>query len=105
MGSVSARKALKVTDNLEKILGIEMFCAAQGFDFRKPLKSGILIDAVHDYIRSEIPFIEKDTVLAPEMEKAIQIIKNKEIIKVVNEVARKKKINFKNEDHEIFGIY
>ncbi len=105
MGSVSARKALKVVDNLEKILGIEMFCATQGFDFRKPLKSGIMIDAVHDYVRSEIPFIEKDTVLAPEMEKAIRLVKNKEIIKVVNETARRYKINFKNQDHEIFGIY
>jgi histidine ammonia-lyase len=105
MGSISARKALMVIDNLEKILGIEMFCAAQGFDFRKPMKSGILIDTVHNYIRSEIPFIEKDTVLGPEMEKAIQMVKNKEIIKVVNEAARKNKINFKNQDHEIFGIY
>jgi histidine ammonia-lyase len=105
MGSISARKALEVIENLENILGIEMFCAAQGFDFRKPLKSGILIDAVHDYIRSKIPFIEKDIVLAPEMEKAIQMVKNKEIINVVNETARKNKINFKNQDHEIFGIY
>jgi histidine ammonia-lyase len=105
MGSVSVRKALKVIDNLEKILGIEMFCAAQGFDFRKPLKSGILIDTVHDYIRLKIPFIEKDAVLAPEMEKAIQMVKNKEIIKIVNETARERKINFKNQDHEIFGIY
>jgi histidine ammonia-lyase len=105
MGSISARKALKVIDNLEKILGIEMFCAAQGFDYRKPLKSGILIDAVHDYVRSKISFIEKDTIMAPEMEKAIQMIKNKEIIKVVNETARENKINFKNQDHEIFGIY
>ena len=105
MGSIGARKALQVIDNLEKILGIEMFCAAQGFDFRKPLKSGILIDAVHDYIRTEIPFIEKDTVLAPAMEKAIRMVKNKEIIKAVNDTARKHKINFKNQDHEIFGIY
>jgi hypothetical protein len=60
---------------------------------------------VHDYIRLKIPFIEKDAVLAPEMEKAIQMVKNKEIIKIVNETARERKINFKNQDHEIFGIY
>jgi len=35
MGSISARKALQIAGNLEKILGIELFCAAQGFDFRK----------------------------------------------------------------------
>ena len=42
MGSISARKALQIVENLEKIQGIELFCAAQGFDFRKPLKSGPL---------------------------------------------------------------
>jgi histidine ammonia-lyase len=37
MGSISARKALQIAGNVVKILGIELFCASQGFDFRKPL--------------------------------------------------------------------
>ena len=35
----------------------------------------------------------------------LMYLKNKEIIKVVNASARENKINFKNQDHEVFGIY
>ncbi|QQS50418.1 MAG: histidine ammonia-lyase [Bacteroidota bacterium] len=105
MGSISARKALQIVGNVEKIFAIELLCAAQGFDFRKPLKSGILIDKVHDHVRSKIDFAEKDRVFALDIEKAIQIIQNKELTFITNKVAHDHHIEFKNEDHEIFGIY
>ncbi len=105
MGSISARKALRIVDNLEKILGIELFCAAQAFDFRKPLHSGKIIDACHDYIRRKITFVDHDRVLANDMNIAIDIIKKKELVAIANEVALKEKIDLKNQDHELFGIY
>ncbi len=105
MGSISARKALRIVDNLEKILGIELFCAAQAFDFRKPLKSGKAIDACHDFVRSKITFIEHDRVFANDINIAIDLVKNKEIVHIVNEVAKKEHIDIKNEHHELFGIY
>ena len=105
MGSISARKALQITENLEKILGIELFCAAQGFDFRKPLKSGPLIDACHSYVRKTIPFAESDRVYADDMNRAVEIVKNKELVHLTNELSEKENLNFKNESHELFGIY
>src|SRR5690606_30796478 len=47
MGSTSASKSLQVIENLEKILAIELLCAAQCFDFRRPLKSGAMLEACH----------------------------------------------------------
>ena len=105
MGSISARKALKIVDNLEKILAIEMFTAAQGFDFRKPLKSGILLDKAHAYIRSKIEFAENDRIFAQDIDKALQIIRNKELTYLLNEVSSEHKLNFNDSEHEIFGIY
>jgi len=105
MGSISARKALMVIDNLEKILGIELFCAAQGFDFRKPLKSGGIIDECHRFIRQGIPFAESDHIMSDEMNKAIDLIKNKNLITVSGNTAKRLNFNLKNEYHEIFGIY
>jgi len=105
MGSISARKALMVIDNLEKILGIELFCAAQGFDFRKPLKSGGIIDECHRFVRQSIPFAESDHIMSDEMNKAINLVKNKTLIAVSGKIAKKLKINLKNEYHELFGIY
>jgi len=105
MGSIGVRKSLRIVDNLEKILAIEMLTAAQGFDFRKPLKSGILIEETHNLIREHITFADTDRVFSDDIEKAIALIRSKEIITHINKSAGKHHIEFKNEDHELFGIY
>jgi histidine ammonia-lyase len=105
MGSISGRKTLKVIDNLEKILGIELLTAAQGFEFRKPLRSGAIVDACHTYVHSIIDFAESDRLFAPDMAKAIGIVRSKELLKISEEAAEKNHIDFKNERHELFGIY
>ena len=94
-----------VIDNLEKILGIELFCAAQGFDFRKPLKSGGIIDACHREVRNTIPFAESDHIMSDEMNKAIGLVRNRRLVAVSSKAAKALKINLKNECHELFGIY
>ena len=104
MGSVAVRKSLRIVENLEKILGIEMMCAAQGFDFRKPMKSNVLLDDMHDLIREHIPFADTDRIFSEDIEKAIKLIQSKEIIQRLNETAKKHHIHLKNEDDEVFGI-
>ncbi len=105
MGSISARKALAIVDNLEKILGIELFCAAQGFDFRKPLKSGPVIEACHQHVRKSIPFAKTDHIMSEEMNKAIGMVKNKELVILAGKIAKQEQIDLKNEHHELFGLY
>ncbi len=105
MGSISARKCLMIIDNLEKIQGIELFCAAQGFDFRKPLKSSVILDGCHAFVRESIPFAEADHVMSEEMNKAIALVKNKSLVKCSGEVASGYGIKLKNEKDEFFGIY
>ncbi len=105
MGSIGARKALRIIENLEKILAVELFTAAQGFEFRKPLKSGILIDKTHEYIRSKIEFAENDRIFSKDIDIATQIIQNKELTSHLKEVCSEYGIDFKNAEHETFGIY
>jgi histidine ammonia-lyase len=105
MGPISARKALMVAGNLEKILGIELFCASQGFDFRKPLKSGPLVNACHDHVRSVIPHVDRDVYLGDFIEKAIEIVRQKELASLTTSLASAQSLDFKNETHETFGIY
>jgi len=105
MGSISARKALMVISNLEKILGIELYCAAQGFDFRRPLKSGGIIDECHHFVRQTIPFAEYDHIMSDEMNKAIEMVSNKTLVTISAKAAKKLKVKLKNEHHELFGIY
>lgn len=105
MGAISARKALTIIQNLEKILAIELICAAQGFDFRRPLKSTTILNSCHDYVRKKIPTVDKDRVFSEDINVALDLIKNKELVQVVNEISQKENLNFKNDTHEVFGIH
>ncbi|MDR0811463.1 MAG: histidine ammonia-lyase [Paludibacter sp.] len=105
MGAVAVRKALKITENLEKILAIEMLTSAQGFDFRKPLKSGVLIDETHNLIRRHIKFADTDRIFYEDIERAIALLRSKEIIRNINKIAKEQNLDFENERDKVFGIY
>ncbi|MFX0001850.1 MAG: histidine ammonia-lyase [Candidatus Hermodarchaeota archaeon] len=83
MAPFSARKALKIITNLEKILAIELLCASQAFDFRKPLKSSVIIEEVHKHVRTKIPHIVEDTVLSVHIKSALEIIRSKQLLKII----------------------
>ncbi|RVU03058.1 histidine ammonia-lyase [Mucilaginibacter limnophilus] len=85
MGSISGRKLLQVIANTEKILGIELLCAAQAVDFHAPLKSGKALQAIHNHVRRLIPYIEHDQVLLDILEKAISIIRSGELPRLVKQ--------------------
>ncbi|MFW9772682.1 MAG: histidine ammonia-lyase [Candidatus Thorarchaeota archaeon] len=82
MGSISARKTLNIIRNLEKILAIELLCASQAFDFRKPLMSSEILEACHSYIRESIPHIHKDVILAEYIKASLDIIRSKRLIEI-----------------------
>lgn len=105
MGSISGRKALQVIGNVEKILAIELLTAAQAFEFRKPLKSGIYLDEVHNAIREQVAFAAKDRVFADDIEKGIEMIRNKTIINVVERVQKQQNISLKTKHSSEFEVY
>ncbi len=88
MGSIGGRKALRVINNLEKILAIELLCAAQAFDFRSPLKSSKTLSEVHELIREHIDHTTEDRIFSIDIEKAIELIKNKNLLAVINKHAK-----------------
>lgn len=85
MGSISGRKALRIVENCEKILGIELLCAAQALDYHRPLKSSKLMELVHNFLRESVPHIEEDIILADQMNKTIELVKNGELSKLIRE--------------------
>jgi len=84
MGSIGAVKFLKVLENLEKILAIELICSTQALDYHKPLKSGKKIDKCYDYIRSKIDHCENDKIFTKDIDNAIEIIKSKKLIELTS---------------------
>ena len=68
MGMTGAIKLRHIVEKVERILAIELMCAAQALEFRRPLKSSAKIERAHDVVRMVIPQLERDRVLAPDIE-------------------------------------
>src|SRR5664279_3702841 len=75
MGANGATKLLRVSENLEKILAIELFTAIQALEFRKPLTSSVFIEDLVKSFRETVPFINDDKVMYTEIEKSIHFIR------------------------------
>ena len=75
MGANAATKGYKVVENLERILAIELFNAAQAMDFRKPkTTSPILEDFLKQY-REKVSFIMEDKIMHYEIDKTISFLR------------------------------
>lgn len=86
MGTISARKAREVVKNSENVLAIELLCAAQGLDLFTNMKPGQGTLAAYHVIRDVVPHLNKDRVLAPDIEKAVQLIKTGVLLDKVENV-------------------
>ena len=105
MGSISARKTYQIIQNLEYILAVELLCAAQAFDYRKPLKSSKILEACHGLIRKEIDHAEEDRIFANDIKIAHNIITSKKLLELTYSVAENEKINLKGPYYELFGLH
>jgi histidine ammonia-lyase len=74
MGSIGALKLLNVFKNVEQVLAIELFTAAQALDFRKPLKPGKGVEKAHTYIRKHIPHAQEDHFFRDEINTAVELL-------------------------------
>jgi phenylalanine and histidine ammonia-lyase len=66
-------------DNLEHILAIELMNAAQGLDFRRPLRSSPFIEKFLATYRNEVPFIKEDIVMYKEIHKTVAFLKRHQV--------------------------
>jgi histidine ammonia-lyase len=77
MGSISGRKFNQVLGNLDKILAIELLYAAQGLEFRRPLRCSDWIEANFQLVRKYVPQLEDDRLLHPDIEQLIRMVKQR----------------------------
>jgi len=74
MGSIAAQKAMKIVENLQTVLAIELLCGAQAIDFHRPLTTSALLQNVHQAIRNHVPFAETDRVVHIDIEAVRNLI-------------------------------
>lgn len=79
MGANAATKLHKIIDNLRYIAAIELMNAAQGIDFRRPLKSSPYIEKVMTEFRKEVPFVDDDVVMENYIAKTMSFLDKFEV--------------------------
>lgn len=78
MGANAATKCYRIVENVEKLLGIELFNAAQALEFRRPLKSSPLLEQIVEQYREVVPFITNDTVMYDKMQYSMDFVQELE---------------------------
>ncbi len=87
MAAHAARRLRKMNANLAVILGVEMICAAQGIEFRAPLRTSPALQRAMARIRADIPTLGQDRYLAPDITAAAALIAKGGLIEAAGIVA------------------
>ena len=83
MGYHAARKLAQVTRNLENVLAIELLCAAQAIDFRKPVLPSVATGAALTLLRSSVPGWTEDRLMHRDIVLAADLINTGRIVSAV----------------------
>lgn len=67
MGATAALKLATIHDHVRTVLAIELLCAAQGIDLRRPLTTTPRLEAIHTVIRARVPAMLVDRPIAPDI--------------------------------------
>jgi histidine ammonia-lyase len=74
MGANAATKTLRIMENLERILAIELMNASQAIAFRQPLKSSDFIEMFLKSYREEVPLVKEDRILHYDIENSVAFL-------------------------------
>jgi histidine ammonia-lyase len=76
MGMTAALKLKQVVANAEYLLAIEMMTAAQGLEYRLPLRSARSVEAARLVLREKVPRLGEDRVLSGDIEQIASLIRH-----------------------------
>jgi histidine ammonia-lyase len=68
LGATAALKAREVVDNARKVVAVELLCAAQALDLRRPLRTSEPLEALHARVRELSPAVEEDRSLSEDID-------------------------------------
>jgi histidine ammonia-lyase len=75
MGMTGALKLRQIVEHAERVVAIELMCAAQGLEFRKPLKPSREIGRAYQAVRAVVPHLDQDRVLAGDIDAMAQAVR------------------------------
>lgn len=74
MAAHGARRLIQMVTNLNRILGVELLCAAQGIEFRAPLVTSTSLQSVVQRLRQDVATLGADRYMAPDLEAAADLV-------------------------------
>jgi len=83
MGANGARKLMRIIENVEEVISIELLTAAQGYDLFTNLKGGVGTKAAHDIIRTKVDYLKEDRLIASDINTVKELLKSGNIIEAV----------------------
>jgi len=87
MAMGAAWKVRRVVRNVQYVLAIELLCAAQGIDYRAPLRPGRGVERAHATVRRHVAPLENDRVLSDDIERLARAIADDEFTRMPEQVA------------------
>jgi histidine ammonia-lyase len=86
MATHGARRTLTMAGNALQVIAIELLCACQGLDFRKPLRTSASLQGVHGALRKLVPFAEQDRLIATDIEAAAATVRGDAVQSIVRAI-------------------
>ena len=80
MGMMSALKFKQIVGNAETVIAVELMAAAEGLEYRKPLKPGPRVQAIYDQVREIVPRLDSDRPLSGDIERLTTAIRDRRFI-------------------------
>jgi histidine ammonia-lyase len=74
MATHGARRTIAMARNTATVVAIELLAAAQGIDFRRPLKTSPRLEPAQGAIRERVPFYAEDRYFAPDIQQILQLV-------------------------------
>ena len=85
MGTIAARKARDIMDNVRKVIAMEILTSVQAIDLRGKKKLGIGTEAAYNIVREHTQFIDKDRIMYKDINICEDLIKDNLLVEVVEE--------------------
>ncbi len=83
MGATAAVKCMRVLENAETVLAIEMLCAAQALDYRSPLRPGVGPRLAHAMVRQHIAHAEHDRLFGEDVHTSLSLLRSQAVMHAV----------------------
>jgi histidine ammonia-lyase len=76
MGLTAARKARQAVACLEQVVATELLCAAQGVEYRRPMRSSAPVERAHALVRERVPALHEDRELGTDLAALVELVRS-----------------------------